>query len=523
MNRIQCFWLLTFIFIMTFRLVAPQAPPHFNNNVVTTYREMNTNIPIGNTGDTGSLSVYIPVKPGNNQIADPATLFQHVKGVWDAVIEENQAGLVDAKQMSIQQPPITKEEAWHHYNAGKKGIIDSARFLLAFSVIPSLQSGGSALHTAASHNQVELIQLLLDDPNTAFNVNEVKLADGTTPLFNSVSLGHIEATTVLLKRSANPNHVSKNGIVPIHIAASMGHVAIVQILLDYGADPNYQQSFAATTALHFASEMGRANVIELLCKRGANKHSRKTTGGTALHTASDTNQTAAVVALLTKCNSDPNLLLNGDTTPLYLAAQRGFTSVIQALVEHGANINYIMPKGKFHGSLMTIGESSDYKQQMYKSKNTEIGNGATALHACVENGHLDATIAMLKLGAKQLTSMQGASPLLISLQYKHPKIARVLLRGKKEDFKKILQNAHVNVQAPQDGIFPLFVAAGAGYVNIVKRLIKLGANLTLKTKQGVSALDYAKYRRKHAVVKLLVKQKWKDKEQNKQRKRRKRR
>ena len=33
----------------------------------------------------------------------------------------------------------------------------------------------------------------------------------------------------------------------------------------------------------------------------------------------------------------------------------------------------------------------------------------------------------------------------------------------------------------------------------------------------------AKYRRKHAVVKLLVKQKWKDKEQNKQRKRRKRR
>ena len=128
------------------------------------------------------------------------------------------------------------------------------------------------------------------------------------------------------------------------------------------------------------------------------------------------------------------------------------------------------------------------------------------MHAAVENGHLETTVLMLKLGAAQLTSMEGASPLLISLQYKHPKIARALLRGK--NHQHILRNSHVNVQTPQDGVFPLFVAVGHGYVNVVKRLLNMGANFSLLTSRNVSALDYAKYRRHKKMIALL--EKWGD-------------
>ena len=128
------------------------------------------------------------------------------------------------------------------------------------------------------------------------------------------------------------------------------------------------------------------------------------------------------------------------------------------------------------------------------------------MHAAVENGHLDTTVLMLKLGAAQLTSMEGASPLLISLQYKHPKIARALLRGK--DHQRILRNSHVNVQAPQDGVFPLFVAVGHGYVNVAKRLLKMGANVSLVTSRNVSALDYAIHKRHKKMIALLGK--WRD-------------
>ena len=484
-----------FSFLTFLQVVNPSILPSTSFQL-TTYRELTTHIPVGNEGDSSSLPVYIPIKPGLRQIADPATLFQHVLGVWNAVVKENQAGLQDAKQMSTQAPPpISKEEAWHHYRAGQQGIIDSARFLIAFSVVPSVQSGGSQVHTAASHNQVEHIRQLLDTPLA--DVDATKTTDGTTALFNAVSLGHVEATELLLELGANVNHVANNGIACIHIAAAMGHVPIVQLLINYKVDINYPQNFALTTALHFAGEMGRADVIQLLCENGANPHSRKTTGGTALHTAADTNQTSSVVALLHHCKADPNLLLNKDTTPLYLAAQRGFTSVIQALEQGGANINFIMPHGKFQGALMSTSESLNGKQ-MYKSKNTEIGNGATALHAAVENGHLKATQILLKLGAVQLTSMQGASPLLIALQYSHPKIAHVLLRG-----KDAISSAHVNTQT-KDGVFPLFVASGAGYVKVVKRLLQVGANVYLKTKQGATALDYATYSKRYKVIHILM-------------------
>ena len=67
---------------------------------------------------------------------------------------------------------------------------------------------------------------------------------------------------------------------------------------------------------------------------------------------------------------------------------------------------------------------------------------------------LDATSALLELGAKQLTSMEGVSPLLLALQYRHPIIALRLL-----DVEDALVRAHVNTPCPQDGTFPLFMAS----------------------------------------------------------------
>ena len=50
---------------------------------------------------------------------------------------------------------------------------------------------------------------------------------------------------------------------------------------------------------------------------------------------------------------------------------------------------------------------------LYPVKNTEVGNGATALHAAVENGHAECVAALLERGAAQLPSMEGATPLVI--------------------------------------------------------------------------------------------------------------
>lgn len=419
-----------------------------------------------------SSEILVPTV-GSYEVATPEDLLGQVQNVWDAVVEENQAGLVDPKHATAvnsakTQPPLSKEEAWHHYKAGRDGIIDSARFLITFNLIPSIQHGGERIHIAATHNLYAEVDQLVDQHGV--DVDAGKAGDGLTALIIACTLGHTELIDVLLKHGADVDLMSNNGITPLMAAASFGHANVVGKLLLSGALAKAAHPFAKTTALHFASEMGNVDVIKTLCRHQPKLGDvRNKIGGTPLHTAADTNQSASVSALLNYCKSNVEILMNGDTTPLYLASQRGFSEVIKTLVvDGGANIDFIMPTGKFKGELQAHG--THRAKYMYQQKNTEIGNGATALHAAVENGHLLATRTLLRLGAKQLPSMRGASPLLIALQYKHPRIAMALLSRNRE--------AQVNVATKHDGMFPLFVASRYGYHKVVQRLLERGANVT---------------------------------------------
>ena len=65
--------------------------------------------------------------------------------------------------------------------------------------------------------------------------------------------------------------------------------------------------------------------------------------------------------------------------------------------------------------------------------------------------------------------MRGATPLLIAVQYRHPRIAMALMSKNR--------TAHVNLATKHDGMFPLFVACQYGYHKVVKRMLKRGAEV----------------------------------------------
>ena len=481
---------------------------------VTKYNPVGVSVPSGSDGASQTLQIMVPTK-GERQIADPATLMQHVKGAWDAVVEENQAGLVDAKQMGKPQPPLSQREAWHHFEAGRNGVIDSGRFLITFGLIPSVQSGGTPLHIAASMGHAEQCQALLDD---GADVDAAKATDGTTPLHAAATMGYADVVALLLAEGANVEAVGSSGITPLMAAASMGHLNATAALLrgspgddspgggggaaaSAGANADAAHKFAGTTALHFAAEMGRSEVVALLCAHGADVEAAKKTGGTPLHTAADTNQSASVATLLAPpCSADGTKLMMGDTQPLYLAAQRGFAAVCMALIDGGADVNFVMPLGKFNREVMATGDDASGKNKpYYDAKNTEIGNGATALHVAVENGHLEVARLLLSRGAKQLTSMEGASPLVLSIQYRHPDIAALLL-----EMAPSAADAKVNVKVPKDGSSPLYAAAGYGYAELVRLLLAAGAEVDITNKAGATPLSHAVHRGQMAVVEVLL-------------------
>ena len=489
-------------------------------------------------GSSISLDIYIPtIGSKETRLTTPQDVYKSVSLAYETIVEPQQAGLVDAKHSHLMQAPLHPEEAWHHYRAGKNGIVDSARFLITFSMIPSIQAGGSRLHICAALGLIDEMRKLLFIDTISPDLE--KEDDGLTPLHFATAMRQVEAVKLLIESGANIEKVGLNGATSLMIASAFGFDDIVKELLHGGANVRAIHPFASSTALHFAAEMGRVETEILLCRFSLNytnyyfkEHKDVTrgeeeeeivsttplgrlqtrTGGTPLHTAADTNQSGIIKTLVNECGSLTTDLLNGDTQPLYMAAQRGFTDVVRELVTVGADINFVMPTGHFSGALIDLkmrqhisnfDDGSDplvptEPGAFYSEKNTKLGNGATALHAAVENNHPHTVYCMVnEFDAKQLTSMEGASPLLIALQYKHPDIALILLNSK-------LKDANVNSQIPRDGQFALYVAALEGYEAVVKEILNQNGNPSLVTRSGHSALSASIERGFYTITNLLL-------------------
>ena len=435
--------------------------------------------------------VLIPSK-GQLSLNSPEQVYDHVVSSWNSVVETHDAGLMDPKYGDMFSSGLSQTEAWHHYTAGQAGVVDSARFLITFSMVPSVQTGGSPLHIAASLGHLNRVKQLLED---GARVDEVK-DDGNTALHCASTMGHVDIVQLLVEEGAFLEATGDSGATALMMAASMGHVEVVSVLLKAGANPDAKHTFGKTTALHFAAEVGRVEVIKKLCDSGADVEAEKTTGGTALHTAADANMTESVTVLVEYCGAKVDKLLMKDTTALYLAAQRGFTEVSQELIRLGANINFVMPRGQHRGDLITVSGDSG-QSGYYPVKNTEVGNGATALHAAVENGHLQTVRMLLKNGALQGDSMEGATPLVIALQYKHPDIALLLLEDGWDDPK-------IDAKVPSDGSSALFVASLYGFEVVVKRLIERKAKINIRNRQGATSLSAALSNNHDAIVNILI-------------------
>ena len=128
----------------------------------------------------------------------------------------------------------------------------------------------------------------------------------------------------------------------------------------------------------------------------------------------------------------------------------------------------------------------------------EAGNGATALHASVENGHMPVVRALLDGGARQGTSMEGSTPLMIAAMYNRPHAAVMLLE--KSDGVALL-----NARLPRDGSTALYQAAGNGFAEVVDIILDHPRVLVDRaTKAGATPLFQASGTGRASIVKALL-------------------
>ncbi|RYP25236.1 hypothetical protein DL765_000117 [Monosporascus sp. GIB2] len=263
--------------------------------------------------------------------------------------------------------------------AAASGDLLTVQLLLRFGGDPNYRDrdGWSAIHWAAEEGHLEIVRLLL---NEGANVNAVS-SYGTSPLHCAANGGHISIVSLLLLQGADPLKSTCHGWTALHHAAFMGHSHVVQCLLedDCIRSSASQQDNHGWSVLHLAIHSRDPATVDVLLGSsviaepralfdesgltaeewldlGPTSHSYKATSNlafaksrccravTGLRQAVITGN-VPMIKLLFRLGHTVNGTNSGRRTALYYAAKKRMFSIMDLLLDSGADPN-ILPAGR---------------------------------------------------------------------------------------------------------------------------------------------------------------------------------
>jgi ankyrin repeat protein len=196
------------------------------------------------------------------------------------------------------------------------------------------------------------------------NVNEAQ-PDGTRPIHWAVYRLDYELLDALLAKKAKADVSNEFGSTPLAEAVNVTDLRMVKTLLDSGAGPEGANQ-DGETALMLAIKTGELPIIEMLIKAGANVNTvEKEHHQTPLMYAAAAKKSAGemVRLLLSKgadvkprelyydwpsqISQEPRVQYHpvGGLTALLYAARNGCYECVEALIQHGADVNVPTPEG----------------------------------------------------------------------------------------------------------------------------------------------------------------------------------
>jgi ankyrin repeat protein len=255
---------------------------------------------------------------------------------------------------------------------------------------------------------------------------------GETPLTLALANGDVTLVKELMKAGADPKATRWNGETTLMIAAEVGSVEEVKLLLDAGVDVNAAELHRGQNALMWAAAEGHPDVIDVLVARGAKVNATSAAGTTPLVFAVNKNDAKSVERLLS-AGADANFTTSDGMKVLSVAASAKATDVVAVLLDHGADPN--------------IADKA----------------GNTPLHVAAQNGSLAMVENLIAKGAQ--------------------------INARTNHSKPPAPGGPTGPQRPISGEqTPLLLAAKFGKVDVMKALVKAGADTKLKAQDGTTLL-----------------------------------
>jgi len=325
---------------------------------------------------------------------------------------------------------------------------------------------------------IVLVAAALDASPQQRSVSNTVDADGTTALHHAVQRADTDTVRALIRDGANVNAKNRYGIAPLQIAAIAGNAAIVEQLLQSGADPNTATP-EGETALMAAARTGDPSSVRMLVTRGADVNAREGwKGQTALMWAAAENNVAAMKVLLEAGAEIDARSKSGAFTPLLFAVRAGHIEACRLLLDAGVNVNEPMIDGTSPLVLAIINAHYELASVLLeKGANPRAdGQGWTALHQIAWSRRPN-------IGWNLPGPVQSGT--LDSLDLVRQLVKRgadVNAREKKEP-----RDGYRN-QLNRIGATPFLLAAKSDDIPLMRVLLELGADPSITTEDGTSAL-----------------------------------
>jgi ankyrin repeat protein len=181
------------------------------------------------------------------------------------------------------------------------------------------------IHDASYNGDLKKVKALIENkPKLVFSKDKY----GYTPLHWAAMEGHKDVAELLLANRAEINATSNKRRTPV-IAEVNGRKVIGEILKNQGFAP-----------LHEAVLNGHKDVVELLLAKGADVNIKDASGFAALHWAAQNRNGKNTAELLLANKADVNTKDKNDFTPLHYAAEHGLTTVVELLLNYGADVTH---------------------------------------------------------------------------------------------------------------------------------------------------------------------------------------
>ncbi|MEE6485606.1 hypothetical protein FKM82_014347 [Ascaphus truei] len=368
----------------------------------------------------------------------------------------------------------------------------------------------TALHCAALSpypKRKQVSELLL---RKGANINE-KTKDFLTPLHIASEKAHNDVVEVLVKHEAKVNGLDNLGQTCLHRAAHCGHLQTCRLLLNSGCDPAIV-SLQGFTAL----QMGNESVQQLLQEGTPFSN---TDADRQLLEAAKAGDIDTVKKLCTAQSVNCRDIEGRQSTPLHFAAGYNRVSVVEYVLEHGADVH-----AKDKGGLVPLHNACSYGH--YEVAELLVKHGAvvnvadlwkfTPLHEAAAKGKYEICKLLLQHGADSTKkNRDGNTPLdlvkdgdtdIQDLLRGDAALLDAAKKGCVARLKKLCATDNVNCRDTQGRhSTPLHLAAGYNNLEVVEYLLQHGADVNAQDKGGLIPLHNAASYGHVDVAALLIK------------------